>query len=148
MRAELSAREGRPVRWAARLPPVGHDVLTYPDAGQAPVPQPDGPADGEQLVELRPAEMGTVRRYVQVGERLRVRPADGLAERVRGAAFDRSGNRWSLFLTGEQIESVAYALYLHSVGGSVAEANRFARTCGLVFRAGRETGVLQLEHLS
>ncbi|MYX47257.1 hypothetical protein GTW59_40430 [Streptomyces sp. SID89] len=93
MRAELSAREGRPVRWAARLPPVGHDVLTYPDAGQAPVPQPDGPADGEQLVELRPAEMGTVRRYVQVGERLRVRPADGLAERVRGAAFDRSGNR-------------------------------------------------------
>ncbi|MYX47258.1 hypothetical protein [Streptomyces sp. BBFR115] len=51
-------------------------------------------------------------------------------------------------MTGEQIESVAYALYLRSVGGSVAEANRFAGHAGLVFRAGRETGVLQLEHLS
>lgn len=28
-RAELSALEGRPVRWAARLTPYGHDTLTY-----------------------------------------------------------------------------------------------------------------------
>lgn len=28
-RAELSVLEGRPVRWAARLTPHGHDTLTY-----------------------------------------------------------------------------------------------------------------------
>ncbi|MFF2432325.1 hypothetical protein [Streptomyces mirabilis] len=37
-RAELSALEGRPVRWAARLTPYGHD--TSPTAAPAPGPIP------------------------------------------------------------------------------------------------------------
>ncbi|MFQ6143789.1 hypothetical protein ACLMNJ_12005 [Streptomyces seoulensis] len=51
--------------------------------------------------------MDALRLYVGIGARLRVVPADGLAERVRTAVFDRAGNRWSLFLTAEPIDSVA-----------------------------------------
>ncbi|TXS44097.1 hypothetical protein EAO75_30235 [Streptomyces sp. uw30] len=43
-------------------------------------------------------------------------------------------NRWCLYLTGEQVESVAYGLYLHTLAGSAAEANRFARDYGVVYR--------------
>ncbi|MER6565126.1 DUF6417 family protein [Streptomyces sp. NPDC001093] len=45
------------------------------------------------------------------------------------------GNCWSLYLTSEQIESVAYAFYLRFMGGSAAEANRFAREYGVVFHS-------------
>ncbi|MGW0209779.1 DUF6417 family protein, partial [Streptomyces sp. NPDC003233] len=72
---------------------------------------------------------------------LHVPPAEGLAERVRTAR--RLGNRWVLYLDEEQIESVAYALYLRSVGGSVAEANHFARQYGVTSRPDRSTGSLQ-----
>nr|WP_245236014.1 DUF6417 family protein [Streptomyces durhamensis] len=54
MRAELSAYEGRPIPWAARQSPSGHDVLTYTDASPAPEPSHDSPADGETPVELCP----------------------------------------------------------------------------------------------
>ncbi|MEU6366571.1 DUF6417 family protein [Streptomyces sp. NPDC046931] len=74
----------------------------------------------------------------------RVPPADGLAKRVRTAYFDRPGNRWPLRLNAEQIESVAYAFHLPSMGGSVAEANRFGRAYGVAFRADRATGTLRL----
>ncbi|MGW5433230.1 DUF6417 family protein [Streptomyces sp. NPDC004059] len=109
MRAELSATEGRPILWAARLSPHGHYVLTYTGASPAPEPH-QGPADDETL-----------------GALLRVPPAEGLAERVRTACFDRAGNRWPLCLNSEHIESVAYAFHLRSMAGSVTEANRFAR---------------------
>ncbi|MFE9451612.1 DUF6417 family protein [Streptomyces sp. NPDC006739] len=78
--------------------------------------------------------------------------ADGRAARVRkdrsaaaGAAgrgpggagahrvFDRPGNRWSLCLNAAQTGSVAYAFYLRSMAGSVAEVNQFARDYGVVF---------------
>ncbi|MFI6359293.1 DUF6417 family protein [Streptomyces sp. NPDC050743] len=144
MRAELSAHEGRPILWAARLTPQGHDVLAYTDASPAPVVQLQGLVDGEQLIELRPAEMDALRVYMSVEARLRVPQAEGLAERVRTACFDRPGNRWQLCLTAEQIESVAYAFYLRSMGGSVAEANRFGREYGVVFHADRLTGSLRL----
>ncbi|WP_067118579.1 DUF6417 family protein [Streptomyces yokosukanensis] len=134
VRAELSAWERRPVLWAARLSPSGHDVLTYMDAGPAPATQHQDPAEGERLVELRPVEMDALRVFVRVGAQLRVPPADGLADRVCTAHFDRAGNRWSLCLDAEQIQSVAYALYLRSMGGSITEANRFAREYGVAFR--------------
>ncbi|MGW2426185.1 hypothetical protein ACWC0C_44500 [Streptomyces sp. NPDC001709] len=69
--------------------------------------------------------MEALRLYVHLGARLRVPPADGLDEKVRTAR--QLGSLWALYLNGEQIESVAYAFYLRSVGGSCVEANRFGR---------------------
>ncbi|MFE4821915.1 DUF6417 family protein [Streptomyces sp. NPDC056704] len=56
------------------------------------------------------------------------RPADGLAEQVRAASCDHGIKRWRLYLTQEQMGSVAYGLWLHRMTGSAAEANRFARS--------------------
>ncbi|MEV6057721.1 DUF6417 family protein [Streptomyces sp. NPDC052107] len=132
MRAELSAYEGRPVVWAARLTGHGRDVLDYTEASPAPDRRPDEPVDGEQLVELRRSEMDALRLYVHLGARLRTPPADGLEEKVRTARH--LGNLWILHLNEAQIESVAYAFYLRSAGGSAAEANRFGREYGVTFR--------------
>ncbi|WP_433455248.1 DUF6417 family protein [Streptomyces sp. CA-142005] len=132
MRAELSAYEGRPVAWAARLTGHGRDGLAYTEASPAPNRRPDGPVDGEQVVELRRSEMDALRLYVHLGARLRKPPADGLEEKVRTTR--RLGNLWILHLNEEQIESVAYAFYVRSVGGSTAEANRFGREHGVTFR--------------
>ncbi|MGW2426254.1 DUF6417 family protein [Streptomyces sp. NPDC001709] len=132
MRAELSVCEGGPVVWAARLTGHGRDALVYTEAGRAPDRRPVGPAGGEQLVELRRSEMDALRLYVHLGARLRVTRAEGLEEKVRTAC--QLGSRWVLYLNEEQIESVAYAFYLRSVGGFGAEANRFGREYGITFR--------------
>ena len=39
-REELSVLEGRPVRWAARLTPYGHDTLAYASPAPGPSPRP------------------------------------------------------------------------------------------------------------
>ncbi|MEU6512391.1 DUF6417 family protein [Streptomyces sp. NPDC046942] len=98
-------------------------------------------------MELRPAEMDALRVYVGAAERLRVAPVEGLVERVRTAVLDGPANRWSLCLTGEQMESVAYAFYLRAVCGSVAEANRFAREYDVVVRRDRSTRSLRSARL-
>ena len=141
VRAELSAWEGRPVLWAARLSPCGHDLLIYADVSPAPAPQ-HKPADGDTLVELRPAEMDALRVYVSTGALVRVQSAEGLAQRARAAGFDRPANRWTLCLTEEQLESVVYALYVRSMSGSTTEANRFCRTYGLFVQADPANGGL------
>ncbi|MGV9625420.1 DUF6417 family protein [Streptomyces sp. NPDC003487] len=140
IRAELSAHEGRPVLWAARLSDQGHDVLTYLDASPDPTPSRTPPAAEERVIELRPAQMDALRVYANVAPVLRVPPADGLVERVRTAYFDRPGNRWRMTLTTAQIDSVAYAFYLRALSGSVAEANWFAREYGVTFRIEPATG--------
>ncbi|MGW7529057.1 DUF6417 family protein [Streptomyces sp. NPDC054783] len=89
-------------------------------------------------MELRRSEMDALRRYVHLGERLHVPPAEGLADRVRTAR--QIGSWWVLYLNEEQVASVAYAFYLRSMGGSVAEVNRFGREYGVVFRAGQPMG--------
>jgi hypothetical protein len=61
MRAELSAHEGRPVVWAARLTGHGRDVLLYAEASPTPEHRPEGPAIGERLVELRRSPMDALR---------------------------------------------------------------------------------------
>lgn len=140
IRAELSARLSRPVRWAVRLTSSGRDVHTYAHAGP---PQPFGepePGPGEQLVELRPAQMDAVRVFVRLARALTAGQAEGLAERVRTAPFSRADNRWRLCLTQEQTASVAYALYLHRLSNSEAEANAFARDYGIVYRPSPTTG--------
>ncbi|MFH8939475.1 DUF6417 family protein [Streptomyces griseosporeus] len=132
VRAELSAWEGRPVRWAARLTSSGRDVLAYHRHGPAPTRPEPGP--GQTLVELRSAQMDVARVFVSLADHLRVPPADGLAEQVRAAVHDRALARWLLCLTRGQMESLAYGLWLHGITRSVAEANRFGREYGIVYR--------------
>ncbi|WP_433455267.1 DUF6417 family protein [Streptomyces sp. CA-142005] len=86
----------------------------------------------------RRPQTDTQRVYVHLGARLHLPPAEGLAERVRTAR--QLGNLWVLYLDEEQTESVAYTLYLRSLGGSVADVNRFTRQYGLAFRPNRSTG--------
>ncbi|MGW2621005.1 DUF6417 family protein [Streptomyces sp. NPDC001500] len=124
-RAELSAWEGRPVRWAARPTPCGHDLLLY--SSLRPQPAPDQPGPGLRRVELIPAQMTALRLFVALTGRLRVAPAEGLAEQVRRARREAGTNRHVLYLSQEQMESVAYAFWLHKMSGSALEANRFAR---------------------
>ncbi|MFE1986228.1 DUF6417 family protein [Streptomyces mirabilis] len=130
-RAELSVLEGRPVRWAARLTPYGHDTLTYGQSRPRAEPPAGEAAPDRQLVELIPSQMAALRVFVGLTGRLRVPPADGLAEQVRSASCDHGIKRWRLYLTSEQMESVAYGLWLHRMTGSAAEANRFAREYGV-----------------
>ncbi|MGV9626524.1 DUF6417 family protein [Streptomyces sp. NPDC003487] len=89
---------------------------------------------------MRPAQMDALRVYTHLGPVLRVVPADGLVERVRTAYFDRPGNRWRMTLTTAQIDSVAYAFYLHALRGSIAEANWFAREYGVIYQVDQASG--------
>lgn len=130
-RAELSAWEGRPVRWAVRLSAIGHDLLAY--AGVRPAPTPLGPGPGEQLVELAPSQMTALRVFVGLAGELKSPLAPGLAEQVRTAVYDRGARRWQLGLTQEQMESAAYGFWLHRLTGSAAEANRFGRDYKVLF---------------
>ncbi len=139
IRAELSARLSRPVRWAARLTSYGRDVLAYAHARPAEAPDGPEPGPGQRLVELRPAQMSAVRVFVGLARQLATPPAAGLAEQVRTASFSRGGNRWRLCLTDEQITSVAYGLHLHRLADSEAEANRFARDYGVTYRPSPDT---------
>ncbi|WP_329317872.1 DUF6417 family protein [Streptomyces sp. NBC_01715] len=130
-RAELSVLEGRPVRWAARLTPHGHDTLTY--GRTRPRAEPvSGEAGTGQVVELMPSQMAALRVFTSLAGQLQVSPAEGLAQQVRGASCDHGIKRWRLYLTREQIASVAYGFWLHRMTGSAAEANRFADEYGAV----------------
>ncbi|MFD7607700.1 DUF6417 family protein [Streptomyces mirabilis] len=131
-RAELSALEGRPVRWAARLTPHGYDTITYGRSRPRAEPSPGGEGP-RQLVELIPSQMAALRVFIGLADQLRVPPADGLAEQVRTASCDHGIKRWQLYLTQEQITSAAYGFWLHRMTGSAAEANRFGREYGVVY---------------
>ncbi len=101
-----------------------------------PVPPPGrasarGGGPGRELVELIPLDTAALRVFVGLTGRLRVPPADRLAEQVRTASCDHGIKRWRLYLTQEQMDSVAYALWLHRMTGSAAEANRLAREYGV-----------------
>ncbi|MFF6804124.1 DUF6417 family protein [Streptomyces sp. NPDC012616] len=50
---------------------------------------------------------------------------------MRGARGETGANRHVLYLSQEQMESVAYGLWLHKVSGSAIEANRFSRDYGI-----------------
>ncbi|MCX4580691.1 DUF6417 family protein [Streptomyces sp. NBC_01571] len=121
--------EGRPVRWAARLTPHGHDTHTYgrlrPRAEATPTETGAG-----RPVELIPSQKAALRVFINLADQLRIPPAEGLAEQVRTASCDHGIKRWRLHLTGEQVVSVAYGFWLHRMTGSAAEANRFAREYG------------------
>ncbi|MFE2607849.1 DUF6417 family protein [Streptomyces mirabilis] len=130
-RAELSVLEGRPVRWAARLTPYGHDILTYGQSRPRAEPPPGEAGPDRQLVDLIPSQMAALRVFVGLTGQLRVPPADRLAEQVRTASCDHGIKRWRLHLTQEQMDSVAYALWLRRMTGSAAQANRLAGEYGV-----------------
>ncbi|MEH0589795.1 DUF6417 family protein [Streptomyces sp. B21-106] len=130
-RAELSAWEGRPVRWAGQLSAAGHDLLAY--ARTRPTPAPPAPEPGATPVDLLPSQMAALRVFVGLSDQLRVPVAQGLAERVRTAVHDRGAGRWRLMLTREQMESVAYGFWLHRLTGSAGEANRFNRDYSILY---------------
>ncbi|MFJ1536784.1 DUF6417 family protein [Streptomyces mirabilis] len=136
-RAELSVLEGRPVRWAARPTPYGHDTLAYGCSRPRAEPPPSEAAPDWQPVELIPSQMAALRVFVGLADQLQVPPADGLAEQVRTASCDHGIKRWRLYLTPEQMESVAYGLWLHRMTGSAAEGNRFGREYGVVHSPAR-----------
>ncbi|MEU1567722.1 DUF6417 family protein [Streptomyces mirabilis] len=136
-RAELSVLEGRPVRWAARLTPYGHDTLAYGQSRPRAEHSPGEAASDRQVVELIPSQMAALRVFIGLTGQLRVPPVDGLAEQVRTASCDHGIKRWRLHLTQEQMGSVAYGLWLHRMTGSAAEANRFGREYGVVYSPAR-----------
>ncbi|MFD9395161.1 DUF6417 family protein [Streptomyces sp. NPDC060000] len=127
-RAESSAWEGRPVRWAVGLSAAGHDLLAYAGVRPAPTACEPGPGPGRRLVELAPSRMVALRVFVGLAGRLESPPARGLAEQVRTAVYDRGARRWQLHLTQEWMESAAYGFWLHRLTGSAAEASRFDRS--------------------
>ncbi|MFF7602594.1 DUF6417 family protein [Streptomyces mirabilis] len=63
-----------------------------------------------------------------------------MAEQVPTASCDHGIKRWRLYLPQQQMESVAYGLWLHRMTGSAAEANRFAREYGVVHSPARDSG--------
>ncbi|XDO64252.1 DUF6417 family protein [Streptomyces sp. RLB1-33] len=71
-RAELSALEGRPIRWAARLTPYGHDTLPYGQSRPRAEPSPGEAGADRHLVELIPSQMTAPRVIVGLTHQLRV----------------------------------------------------------------------------
>ncbi|MGW1673402.1 DUF6417 family protein [Streptomyces sp. NPDC002324] len=130
-RAELSAWEGTLVLWAARLSPAGHDLLLYARSCPRPRNTVDEPDTGRRLVKLLPSQMAALRLFLSLADQLRVPMAAGLAEQARTARRDHGERRWLLYLTLEQMESVAYGFWLHRMTGSAMEANHFARDHGI-----------------
>ncbi|MFF3663207.1 DUF6417 family protein [Streptomyces olivochromogenes] len=100
-------------------------------------PPPGEAAPDRQLVELIPSQMAALRVFVGLTNQLRVPPAGGLAEQVLTASCDHEIKRWRLYLTPEQMGSVAYGLWLHRMTGSAAEANRSGRGYGVVHSPAR-----------
>ncbi|MEU7649951.1 DUF6417 family protein [Streptomyces huasconensis] len=130
-RAEISAKAGHPVRWAVRLTDDGWDALTYARVRAAPDTATPGP--GLKTVLLRPSELEAVRRYLALNGRLRQGPAPGLEAAAEAARFDSATNRWTLHVNEEQMQSMARAFFLERLEGSIAPANRFARTYGMTY---------------
>ncbi|MGW1269715.1 hypothetical protein [Streptomyces sp. NPDC002491] len=98
---------GRPLGGPPDRP--GHDLLRYrrfrpQSAAGAPGPGPD-----LERVELLPSQPTALRLFTALADRLRVPAADGLAERVRDARREAAVNRHVLYLSPEQMASVAYA---------------------------------------
>ncbi|MER5950282.1 DUF6417 family protein [Streptomyces sp. NPDC001904] len=131
-RAELSARAGRPVRWAVQVTADGADVLLYARQRAAPVIS-EPPEPGLQKVALSRVDLDVLERVVALGAKLREQPAPGLARAVETARFDPPSSKWIMYIDGEQMKSIARAFFLERHGGaSAAAANRFGRTYDVV----------------
>lgn len=130
--AELSAKAGRPVLWAVQLTADGWDALLYAQVRAAP-PAADAPVPGLQQVGLRRSELDALRRFLALRGRLHREPAAGLRSAVDAARFNAASNRWVVYVSGEQMHSMARAFFLERLSGSAAPANRFARVYGVSY---------------
>ncbi|MEU5950765.1 DUF6417 family protein [Streptomyces sp. NPDC047525] len=130
--AELPARAGPPAPWAVQLTDDGWDALLYAEVRAAPSTA-EAPSPGLQQVGLRRSELDTLRRFLALRGRLRHAPASGLESAVDAARFNAASNRWVVYVSGEQMESMARAFFLERLGGSAAPANRFARVYGVSY---------------
>lgn len=130
--AELSAQAGHPVLWAVQLTDDGWDALLYAQVRAAPRAV-EPPVPGLQQVGLRRSELDALRRFLALGGRLLREPASGLESAVDAARFNAASNRWVVYVSGEQMESMARAFFLERLGGSAGAANRFARVYGVSY---------------
>lgn len=130
--ADLSVGAGHPVLWAVQLTDDGWDALLYAQMRAAP-PAVEPPVPGLQQVGLRRSELDALRRFLALGGRLLREPASGLESAVDAARFNAASNRWVVYVSGEQMESMARAFFLERLGGSAAAANRFARVYGVSY---------------
>ncbi|UQT61337.1 DUF6417 family protein [Streptomyces durmitorensis] len=130
--AGLPAKAGRTAAWAVQLTDDGWDALLYAQVRAAP-PTAEAPSPGLQQVGLRRSELDTLRRFLALRGRLRHAPAPGLESAVDAARFNAASNRWVVYVSGEQMESMARAFFLERLGGSAAPANRFARVYGVSY---------------
>ncbi|MGW6059249.1 DUF6417 family protein [Streptomyces sp. NPDC055189] len=131
-RAQLSEEAGRPVLWAVQLTDDGWDALLYAQVRAAPTTG-EAPAPGLQQVGLRRSDLDALRRFLALRGQLRRAPAPGLEAAVEAARFSAASNRWVIYVSGEQMESMARAFFLERMGGSAAPANRFARVYGVTY---------------
>ncbi|MFE6165682.1 DUF6417 family protein [Streptomyces sp. NPDC056486] len=131
-RAELSVKSGRAVPWAVQLTDDGWDALLYARTRAAP-PAVEAPSPGLQQVGLRRSDLDALRRFLALRGRLHRGPAAGLESAVEAARFNAASNRWVVYVSGEQMESMARAFFLERLGGSAAPANRFARVYGVSY---------------
>ncbi|MFI1177497.1 hypothetical protein [Streptomyces melanogenes] len=134
---------GRQVGWAVRLTTDGHDALLYEaERSTAPPQRPARPADPDlRRVTLPPVDMAVLRRYVTLSAQLRCPPADGLEEALREAYQDAPGSRYEVWLTEQQMTSVARAFFLERVTGGTAAGNRYAREHGVIYRRAENRGL-------
>ncbi|MFF9627293.1 DUF6417 family protein [Streptomyces griseosporeus] len=132
-----SCRRGRAARCAGRRACPAPVAMSWPIT-VTPAPTRPEPGPGQTLVELRSAQMDVGWVFVSLAGELQVPPTEGLAEAVRAAVHDRAPARWLLCLTQKQMSSLAYGLWPHGITRSVAEANRFGREYGIVFRLADE----------
>lgn len=133
---------GRQVGWAVRLTADGHDALLYEtDRSSTPPQRPARPTDPAlRKVTLPPGDMAVLRRYVALSARLRCPPAEGLEEALREAYQDAPGSRYEVWLTEQQMNTVARAFFMERVAGATAAGNRYAREHGAVYRRGEKRG--------
>ncbi|MFI6090500.1 DUF6417 family protein [Streptomyces sp. NPDC051218] len=143
-RTELSSTAGRPVPWAVQLTADGWDALLYAQVRAAPPPVGD-PAPGLQQVGLRRSELDALRRFVELRGRLHHEPASGLESAVDAARFSAASNRWVVYVSGEQMQSMARAFFLERLAGSAAPANRFSRVYGVSYTPPPLTGIPEPE---
>lgn len=128
--SELSAKAGRPVPWAVQLTADGWDALLYAQVRATPPPAEE-PPPGLQQVGLRRSELDAVRRFLDLSGQLHQGPASGLRSAVEAARFNAASTRWVVYVSGEQMQSMARAFFLERLSGSAGPANRFARVYGV-----------------
>ncbi|WP_369384120.1 DUF6417 family protein [Streptomyces sp. cg36] len=132
---------GRQAGWAVRLTDDGHDALVYEALRNATPPANPATASdadaGRRRVGLSPVDMLVLRRYVAAAAALRSPPVKGLEKALLDAVQEAQGGRYVLWLTEQEVASVARAFFLERISGTSASANRLGREHGAIYQSGQ-----------